>query len=74
MHGGGRDSVHVRLTDMLGDNRDSELPDIHFLVICSRNESPSILNESDGVDRTEMLLVLLDDLFRVGIELQDLFV
>ena len=74
MHGSGRDGMHVRLTDMLGDNGDSELPDIHFLVICGRNESPSILNESDGVDGTKMLLVLLDDLLRVGIELQDLFV
>jgi len=30
-----RDRLHIRLTDVLGDYRNAELPEVHLLVICS---------------------------------------
>jgi len=74
MHGGCRNGMHVGLTDVLGNNRDAELPHVDLLVVSCRDEPSSILNEGYRVDRAQVLLILLHNFLWVGIELQDLFV
>ena len=69
MHGGGRDSMHVWFTDVLGHHGYAELPQVHLLVISSGDEASSIFDEGDRVYRAEMLLILLYYLFSIGIKL-----
>ena len=66
--------MHIRLADMLCNNRDSELPDIDLLVVSSRHKSPSILNKCYRIDRPQMLFVLLHWLFDIDVILQDFLV
>ena len=74
MHGCGGYGMHIWLTDVLGYHWNTKLPHIHLLVICGRDEPSAILNECDRIDRTQMLLVLLHNFLRVGVELKDLFI
>ena len=74
MHRGRWDGVHIRLTDVLCHYRDAKLPDVDLLVVCSRDEASPVLDEGDRVDRPEVLLVLLDDVFLVSVKLKDFFV
>ena len=66
--------MHVRLAYVLSHNRDAELPHVHLFVVCSGDESSAILNKSDRIDRAQVFLVLLHNLLRVGVELQDFLV
>ena len=43
--------VHVRLCDILDDNRDVEVPGAYGLVIGSRYKPPVLVNEGDCVHR-----------------------
>ena len=74
MHGGSWDGVHVGLADMLCHDRDSKLPDVDLLVICSWYEASSVLNEGYAINWAKVLLILLHDFFRVCVELEDLLV
>ena len=66
--------MHIWLTDVLSNDWDAELPHVHLLVISRGDEPAAILDERDRVDGTKMLFVLLHDLFRVSVELEDLLV
>eukprot|EP00356_Strombidium_inclinatum_P006623 CAMPEP_0170495582 /NCGR_PEP_ID=MMETSP0208-20121228/17288_1 /TAXON_ID=197538 /ORGANISM="Strombidium inclinatum, Strain S3" /LENGTH=147 /DNA_ID=CAMNT_0010771869 /DNA_START=323 /DNA_END=766 /DNA_ORIENTATION=- len=59
---------------MLGNHRDPELPEVELLVVCRGDEATASFDECDGVDGTQMFLVLLHDLTRVDVELHNLFV
>ena len=74
MHRGRGHCVHVWLAYVLGHNGDAKFPHVHLLVVGSRNEASSVLNESYCVNGAQMLLILLHNFLRVRIKLQDLFV
>lgn len=74
MHGSRWNRMHIRLTDMLCDDWNSELPDVDFLVVCCGNKAAAVLDECDRVDGAQMLLVLLDGLFLVDVILDYLLV
>ena len=74
MHGRCGNCVHVGLRNVLGDNRDAKLPYIDFLVISRAHKPPPMLDKSQRIYRSEMLLVLLNNVFRVGVKLQDFLV
>lgn len=67
VHGRVGDRLHVRLADVLGHDGDAELPQVDLLVVCRRDEAAPALDEGDGVDRAEVLLVLLSDLACVNV-------
>ena len=71
---GSHDTVHVRLTDMLGDHWDSKLPHVDLLVIGGCHESLASLNKSDGVDASQVLVIGLYHFASIGIILQYLLV
>jgi hypothetical protein len=82
--------VHCWLCDVLDDDWNIEIPSSNALVIRSRHKAVEVLagrfestrrnapfaliNKSNGVDRSEMLIVFLSDIARVGIPLNDLLV
>lgn len=74
VHSGSRHRVHIWLADVLCNDRDSKLPHVHLFVVSSGDKSASIFNKRDRVDGPQMLLILLDDLFRIRVELEDLLV
>lgn len=74
VHRSGGHCMHIWLTDVLSNDWDAELPHVHLLVISRGDEAAPILDERDRVDGTKMLFVLLHDLFRVRVELEDLLV
>jgi hypothetical protein len=74
MHGGRRYGMHIRLTDVFGHHRNTELPQIHLLVIGRRHKPSPILYECDRVYRPQMLLILLNNLLCIDVELQNLLV
>jgi len=74
MHCSIGDGLHIWFTDVLGHNRDSKLPQVNFFIICSRHKSSTSLYESDSVDWTHMLLILLSDFTCIGIVLKNFFV
>ena len=54
--------MHFRLTYILNNDWNSVLPDKEFLVVGTGNELLVVVEESDGVDCREMLVVLLHPL------------
>ena len=52
MHGCIWNGLHVRLTNVLGDYWDPELPKINLLVVCCRDKAATSLYEGNCVDRT----------------------
>jgi hypothetical protein len=54
--------VHVRLRNIFDNHRDIIIPRTNGLVVGRSHESPILVHESDRVDRSEMLIVLLNDL------------
>lgn len=59
--------VHVRLGDVLDDYWDIVVPCTDRLIVRSSHESPVLVYECDGVDRSKMLVVFLDDFGSVHI-------
>lgn len=70
----GRHRVHVRLGNVLDHDRDIKLPGTHRLVVRGRHEPAVVVHECDGVDRAQMLVVLLRDIAGLRIVLDDLLV
>ena len=54
--------VHVRLCDILDDDGNIIVPPSDRLVVRGRQEPPVVVHPGDGVDRPQMLIVLLRDL------------
>ena len=61
--------VHVRLCDILDDNRDVEVPGSDGLVIGCRDETPVLIDEGNRVHRTKVLVVFLRNLPRIHVVL-----
>jgi hypothetical protein len=57
-----RHGVHMRLCDILDYNRDIEVPCANGLVVGCGDKSAIFVNESNGIDRSQMLIILLGDL------------
>ena len=75
VHSGCWHRMHVRFWYVFDRNGNSELPNIHFLVFRSRNKISAIFDESQGVYRTQMLLICLHNwLFSIQVILSNLFV
>lgn len=74
VHCCGRNCMHIWLRDVLRDNWDAKLPDVHFFVVGGAYEAPAVLYKGQCVNRTKVLFVLLNDVFRIRVKLQDLFV
>lgn len=54
--------MHVWFTDVLCHYWDTELPNVDLLVISRRDKAAAVLDECDCINRTKMLVVLLDGL------------
>jgi hypothetical protein len=67
-HGG--HAVHERVGDIFDDDGDVPVPDTDRLVVRGRDEPAVFVDEGDGVDRPEMLVVFLRDLARLGVVLR----
>ena len=63
--------MHVRLCDVLDDNRDVEVPGADGLVVGSCYEPSVLVNEGDCVHRPKVLVVFLGNLSRVDVVLSD---
>ena len=66
--------MHVWLTDVLCNHRDSKFPNINLFIISGRDKSSSILYECNCVNWAKMFLILLNNLFLICIKLENLFV
>lgn len=63
--------VHVRFGNVLDDYRDVVVPSSDCLVIRGGQEPSVVVDPCDGVDGSQMLIVLLRDLLFPQIILQD---
>lgn len=61
--------MHVRLGNVLDHDRNVVIPTSNGLIIGGGHEAPVLVNERDGIDRSEMLIVCLGDLVGSGIVL-----
>ena len=50
MKGSGRDSVHLRLRNMLYDDRNAEFPNEQFLIVRTTYKSIILFEERDRID------------------------
>jgi hypothetical protein len=66
--------VHVGLCDELDGNGNTVFPGTQRFVIGGGDESAVFIDEGNGVDRTQMVVVFLHHLLRARVELYDLFV
>jgi len=62
VQGGGWDTVHRWLADILDGDWDVVIPDQHLLVVGGGHDSAIVVNEKDGVDGAEVVVVLLNDI------------
>lgn len=67
--GDGWHRVHIGLSNVLDNDGNVVVPSSNTLVVRGSDEPSVFVDESDGVDGAEMLVVLLRDLVRVGIVL-----
>ena len=69
-----RHCLHIWLADVFSNYRNSELPDINFLVIRRRNKLLSILDKSKTVYGSLMLFILLNNFLCICVVLKNLFI
>jgi hypothetical protein len=62
MFGDGGHRVHIRFGDIFDDDGDIVVPSTYRLVIGRGDETTVLIDESDRVDRSKMLIVCLDNL------------
>ena len=74
MQGDGGHRVHVWLCNVFDHDGDVEFPSAHTLVVRSGDKASVVIDKGDGVDGTEMLVVLLGHLAAACVELLDLLV
>ncbi len=51
--------VHIRVCDIFDGHGDAVFPHQHFLVICSTQELPSLVEESDRIAGLKVVVVIL---------------
>lgn len=61
--------MHVGFGDVLDHDWDIEIPGPYSFVIGRGNKSPILIHESDSVDGTQVLVILLRDFPRVHVVL-----
>lgn len=61
--------MHVRLCNILDDNRNIKVPCSNGLVVGSRNKSSVVINKGNGIDGAQMLVILLGNLPGIDIVL-----
>lgn len=61
--------MHERLSDVLDDNRNVKIPCTDSLVIRRRDEPSILVDESDGIHGTQMLVIFLGDLTSIYVVL-----
>lgn len=66
--------MHAGLGDIFDDDRNVKLPDTHRLVVRCTDEASVLVDKGNRVDRAQMLVVLLNDVPRVGVKLVDFLV
>ena len=66
--------VHIRVGDVFDRHRYVVVPTSDRLVVGCCKEPPVLVYESNCVDRSQMLIVCLDDLVGPGVVLDDLLV
>jgi hypothetical protein len=64
MFGYGGHRVHVRFSNVLDDYWDIVVPSTYRLVVRGGYETTILIDESNSVDRSKMLIICLDDLVR----------
>lgn len=61
--------MHVRFRNVLDDDGDIVIPPTYRLVVGRRDEAPILVDESDGVDWTQVLIIGLNNFVRAQIVL-----
>jgi hypothetical protein len=69
MFGDGGHRVHMRFGNVLDDYWDIVVPSTYRLVVGGRYETSILIDESNCIDRSKMLIISLDDLVRSQIVL-----
>ena len=69
----GGNRMHFRFGDVLGDNRNPELPNEKLLVVGAADELV-LLDEGDAIHRPQMLAIVHLLLPRIDVELHDFLV
>jgi hypothetical protein len=64
MFGYGGHRVHVRFSNVLDDYWDIVVPSTYRLVVRGGYETTILIDESNSVDGSKMLIICLDDLVR----------
>lgn len=64
MFGDGGHRVHVRFSNVLDDYWDIVVPTTYRFVVRGRYETTILIDESDSIDGSKMLIISLDDLVR----------
>lgn len=70
MESDSRHGMHVRLGDVLDDDRDIEIPSSDRLVIRSCYEPSIFVDERNRIDRAKMLVVFLSNFSGIHIILE----
>jgi hypothetical protein len=66
--------VHIRLRDKLDRDGDAVFPCAQRFVVGCSDKSAVLVDEGDGIDRAEMVIIFLHHLFCARIELHNFFV
>ena len=61
--------MHERFGDVFDDNRDVKVPCTYSLVVRRRGEPSILIDESDRIHRSQMLVIFLRDLTSVYVVL-----
>jgi hypothetical protein len=64
MFGDGWHRVHMRFGDVLDDYWDIVVPSTYRFVVGGGYETTILIDESDSIDGSKMLIISLDDLVR----------
>jgi hypothetical protein len=70
MFGDGWHRVHVRFGNVFDDDGDIVVPSTYRLVIGCRYETTILVDESNSIDRSKMLIISLNDLMGSQVVLQ----
>ncbi len=71
---GSRHGIHVRFGDVFDGDRDVVVPGSEGFVVRGGHEAAVFVNEGDGIDGCEMMVVFLDNITSTDVELYDLLV
>lgn len=70
---GGRHAVHRRVGHVLDDDGDAPVPHANGLVVARADKAAVVVDEADRVDSAKVRVIVLDDLVRASVKLEDFF-